>query len=118
MNKLMYHSFLIEYIKSYCKNEGITHTSIPSLKFYMTSEQSQFRSIIYEPSLCIALQGEKAIGFGENLFGYSPSLYLLSCTNIPANVKINQASKEVPFISLAISFTESLFIFKLISEIF
>lgn len=105
MNKFMYHSFLIEYIKNYCKNEGIANTSIPSLKFYMTSEQSQFRSIIYEPSLCIALQGEKAVGFGENLFGYSPSQYLLACTNIPANVKINQASKEVPFISLAISFS-------------
>lgn len=105
MNKLMYHSFLIEYIKNYCKNEGIANTSIPSLKFYMTSEQSQFRSIIYEPSLCIALQGEKAVGFGENLFGYSPSQYLLACTNIPANVKINQASKEIPFISLAISFS-------------
>lgn len=105
MNKSMYHSFLISYIKDYCKNEGITHTPISSLKFYMTSEESQFRSIIYEPSLCIALQGEKAIGFGENLYGYSPSQYLLSCTNIPANVKINQASKEVPFISMAISFT-------------
>ncbi len=105
MNKLMYHSFLIEYIKNYCKNEGIANTSIPSLKFYMTSEESQFRSIIYEPSLCIALQGEKAVGFGENLFGYSPSQYLLACTNIPANVKINQASKEVPFMSLAISFS-------------
>lgn len=105
MNKLMYHSFLISYIKNYCKNEGITRTLIPSLKFYMTSEKSQFRSIIYEPSLCIALQGEKAIGFGDNLFGYSPSQYLLSCTNIPANVKINQASKEVPFLSMAITFT-------------
>lgn len=72
----------------------------------MTNEESQFRSIIYEPSLCIALQGEKAImDLEKNLYGYSPSQYLLSCTNIPANVKINQASKEVPFISLAISFT-------------
>ena len=105
MNKMMFHSHLTEYIKNYCKDEGITHTSIPSLKFYITSDESQFRSIIYEPSLCIALQGEKAIGFGDNLYGYSPSQYLLACTNIPANVKINKASKEHPFISLAISFT-------------
>ena len=51
---------LIEYIQNYCTNEELVPTTISSLVFYTTKQKSEFKSIIYEPSLCIALQGGKS----------------------------------------------------------
>ncbi len=109
MNKQLHHLNLISKIEDYCKtnglSDGLIDTKIPSLKFYITKEISQFSSIIYEPCLCLALQGEKAVGFDDKMYGYSPSQYLLTCANIPANVKIVKASKDIPYVSLVLTFS-------------
>jgi AraC-like DNA-binding protein len=97
---------LVDIILNKCQsNDGIVDTDIPFLHFYTTTTQSEFISIIYEPSICLALQGSKAVGFGDNLQGYNESRYLLASTNVPANVRIEDASEEKPYVSLKISFT-------------
>lgn len=96
---------LIDFIKNKYTQIGAIDTDIESLSFYTATSLSEFSAVIYEPSLCVILQGEKAVGFGDNLFSYSPSTYLLSSTHLPANVKIEQASKELPYISLKLTFT-------------
>lgn len=97
---------LIEYIASkYNENEGILKTDIPSLYFYKSTTLSEFISIVYEPSICLSLQGSKAVGFGNEMYGYNKDRYLLASTNVPANVKIEEASQDRPYISLKITFT-------------
>jgi hypothetical protein len=59
-----YQKELIFFIKNKKEEQGVISTNIPALRFYITNEPSEFTSIIYEPSICIALQGEKAVGFG------------------------------------------------------
>lgn len=105
MNTINYYEHLIKEVKNYCTYEGLVDTPIETLKFYTTTCETEFTSIIYEPSLCVALQGEKAIGYGDELYSYSPSKYLLMCTNIPANVRIKTASKEFPYISILLKFS-------------
>ncbi len=96
---------LINIILNNCKNEGNITTAISSLDFYTTTSLSQFVGIIYEPCICLALQGSKAVGFGEDMYGYNIEKYLLVSTNIPANVRIQEASKQKPYVSLKISFS-------------
>lgn len=97
---------MVEYILNKCNStEGVVSTDIPLLHFYTTTSKSEFTSIIYEPSICLALQGSKAVGFGENLQSYNEDRYLLASTNVPANVKIEAASKDKPYVSLVIKFT-------------
>lgn len=97
---------LIETILNKCNTkEGIQDTDIPFLHFYTTKENSEFTSIIYQPSICLALQGSKVVGFGKEMQGYNPEKYLLASTNVPARVKIEEASKEAPYVSLKITFT-------------
>lgn len=105
MNSHLLHINLISYIENFCKKDGLFDTKIESLKFYTTTEKSEFQSIIYEPSICIALQGEKAVGFGDDMYSYNSSKYLLTCTNVPANIKIEKASKDIPYVSLVLSFS-------------
>lgn len=84
--------------------EGGLQTDIPNLDFYFSTEPTEFNAIIYEPSLCIILQGNKAVGFGEELYSYGPKNYLLSSTHVPAKVKILEATKEKPYASFRIKF--------------
>lgn len=96
---------LVNTILNNCINEGAHQTAIPSLEFYKTTSLSEFVGTVYEPCICLALQGSKAVGFGEDLYGYNAKKYLLVSTNIPANVRIEEASKEKPYVSLKISFS-------------
>lgn len=105
MKQQMDHTDLISEIEKYCVNEGRVHTLIPSLKFFTTAEETDAQSVVYEPSLCIALRGEKAVGFGDNMYSYNPLKYLLTCTNVPVDIKIKKCSKELPYIGLVIRFT-------------
>lgn len=84
--------------------EGSVQTEIPNLDLYFASEPTEFNAIIYEPSLCVILQGNKAVGFGDELYSYGPKEYLLSSTHVPAKVKILEATKEMPYASFRIKF--------------
>lgn len=84
--------------------EGGLQTDISNLDFYFSSEPTEFSAIMYEPSLCVILQGNKAVGFADELYNYGPKEYLLSSTHIPAKVKILEASKEQPYVSFRIKF--------------
>ena len=84
--------------------DGAIQTEIPNLDLYFSKKLSEFNAIMYEPSLCIILQGSKAVGFGDELFSYDSKEYLLSATHIPAIVKILEANEEVPYVSFRIKF--------------
>lgn len=95
---------LINFLKNKYDLSGAIQSKISCLDFYFSKIPSEFSSIMYEPSLCIILQGSKAVGFGDKMYGYNHNEYLLSSAHVPANVKITQASKEKPYISLRIRF--------------
>ena len=105
MNQQIHHISLVSKIEDYCKEDGLIQTQIPSLKFYVSKEITEFTGVIYEPCLCLALQGEKAVGFDDKMYSYSPTQYLLTCANIPAKVKIIKASEQIPYVSLVLTFS-------------
>lgn len=84
--------------------DGYLESEIPNLDFYFSNKPTEFNAIMYEPSICIILQGNKAVGFGNRLYRYGIREYLLSSTHIPAKVKIVQADRENPYISFRIKF--------------
>lgn len=97
---------LINFLKDkFDEKEGLLNTKIPSLHLYSTTTLSEFVSVIFEPSICIALQGSKAVGFGDDMYGYNESKFLLASTHVPANVRIEQASEEKPYLALKITFS-------------
>lgn len=96
---------LIEFInKKYSLENGLLQSEIECLDFFYSTSTTEFDAIMYEPSLCVILQGSKAVGFGEKLYQYSPSEYLLSSTHVPANIRILEASEDTPYLSFRIKF--------------
>ncbi|MDV2489689.1 MULTISPECIES: AraC family transcriptional regulator [Campylobacter] len=83
-------------------NYGEIQTDIKQLSFYTAIKPTEFLNTIYEPSICVIIQGQKAVGFGNDIYSYNPHKYLLATTYIPARIQIEKASKDQPYISLVI----------------
>lgn len=112
-----YYQEILEFTHNKFNGEGKFDTEIDSLSFYHSYEPSkEFLATMYEPSLCLVIQGEKAVGLGGEMFSYDPHTYLLASTHIPAQVKITQASKNKPYLSLMITFSMEQ-IFEVLKEI-
>jgi len=94
-----------EFLLDRCGVNCLERSDIDSLYFYISDKTHDFISAVYEPSLCIILQGTKAIGFGDEMYGYDEQTYALASTHVPLNVSLKDASKEKPYISLSIKFS-------------
>ena len=103
MNESIEFKNLISLVNKHCKTEGRVYTQIPSLTFFTTNEETEFQNIVYQPSLCLALQGEKHVKLGKELHTYNSSRYLLSCTTLPVDVKIS--TEDNKYIALVLRFT-------------
>jgi AraC-like DNA-binding protein len=91
-------------------DENLIHTSIDQLRFYYKTEPTEMLATVYEPSVCIIVQGAKEVGVGDELIPYDPDTYLLASVHMPARVRITEASLEKPYVGLTITFTmEQLF---------
>lgn len=96
---------LLEFLKNrYKLKKGGIQSEISNLDFYFSNELTEFNSTLYEPSICIILQGSKAVSFADELYSYSSEDYLLSSSHFPACVKLLEASEETPYISFRIRF--------------
>lgn len=100
-----YRSDMITLIKEKYELKGSVQSEIPNLDFYFSKVPTEQINIMYEPSLCVILQGSKSVGFGDEKLGYNEKEYLLSSTHLPAVMKITKASEEHPYMSLRIKFS-------------
>ncbi|MGJ0456511.1 AraC family transcriptional regulator [Aliarcobacter cryaerophilus] len=98
---------LIEFIKSKYNYYGNLSSQIPNLDFYISKAKNITHSthIMYEPSICVILQGEKAVGFGDELYTYRQNEYLIASTHLPATVKILDSKEDELYVSFRIKFT-------------
>jgi AraC-like DNA-binding protein len=100
----IYKTDMIDIIKNKYKLDGAVQSEIGNLDFYFSKEPTEQMNIMYEPSLCVILQGEKAVGFGDETLSYNTEEFLIASTHLPAKMKIIKASKEKPYMSLRIKF--------------
>ncbi|WP_373073421.1 AraC family transcriptional regulator [Sulfurimonas sp.] len=98
-------SEMIDFISSKYPLEGTVQSDIPNLDFFFSKTPTELINIMYEPSLCVILQGHKAVGFGDETLSYNTQEYLISSTHLPAKMKILEASEAHPYMSLRIKFS-------------
>lgn len=94
-------------IKRYCTQDGTRRTAIPNLFFTRHSKMSVPNYGTYNTSLCFIAQGVKEVLLAEERFVYSPADYLIASVDLPASVRVVEASSDVPYLALKIEFTSS-----------
>lgn len=71
-------------------------TAITGLLLFRYDEPSQPQNAIYEPSICIVVQGAKRAILGEEAYVYDAHHYLIASVHLPTMVQIFEASLEEP----------------------
>jgi AraC-like DNA-binding protein len=76
-------------------------TAIASVSLHRATEPTSPRLAVYEPMLCLVLQGAKQVLLGDRVINYDPASYLIASLEVPASGRIVQASPERPYISVS-----------------
>lgn len=82
--------------------EGLHGSGIPGLTLIRFDHPSQPLPAVYEPSLCVVVQGRKQARLADELYVYDPLHYLLVSMSLPMLGQIIEASPAQPYLCLRI----------------
>lgn len=97
---------LLEAVTAYIENngggQGLFPTSMPGFNVIRSFQEAMPHRKIYQPSLCIVLQGGKQILFGSETLNYGVMECLVVSIALPGTGRIVKASKTEPFVGLTL----------------
>ncbi|MGP9799774.1 AraC family transcriptional regulator [Rheinheimera sp. NSM] len=82
---------------------GVSNSVIPGVRLFRSNAPTSATPTIYEPTLCLLLQGSKQLLLGDELLLYSQLQYLLVPVMLPVSGKILKASSAEPYIGMSIN---------------
>ncbi len=93
---------LIRLVAKFSSEEELNETAIPSVCFYKFSTTNTPLPAVYNPSLCIIVQGSKDVLLGNSLYHYGPSECLIASVDLPVIGRVTEASKNKPYFVIKI----------------
>lgn len=75
-------------------------TAVPGLSLFRRIEPTEPVSGMYEPSICLVVQGAKRVLLGDDAYVYDPRHYLITSVHLPTVVQVIEASPEKPYLGL------------------
>lgn len=91
-------------IRRHARANGTHQTAVPSLSLMHANHLSEPLESVYKPSICVVAQGAKMATLADETFRYDPSTYLVTSVELPIMGRIVEASHEIPYLSLKLSF--------------
>lgn len=86
-------------------NEGNQFPSaVPALSLFRQDEPAGPVSVVYDPSICMVVQGSKRVLLGNETYVYDDHHYLITSVNLPTFVQALEVSQEKPLLGLKLSF--------------
>lgn len=103
MDKLLQQE-LIDLIDQYSSVDGVNPTPIPGVTcFRASSTDTPIPSVhVYEPSLCVIVQGQKQLMLEDEVYRYGAADYLVTTVDLPVIGKVIEASPDEPYFCLKI----------------
>jgi len=95
---------LCQSIARYTEYGDLYTTAIPGLSLFRREEPTEPFSGMYEPSICMAVQGAKRVILGDDTFVYDSHRYLITSVDLPTIVQIIEASPDMPYLGLRLKF--------------
>lgn len=95
-------SELSELIEEFSSGEGCWRTAVPHLSFYRTVTGNLAIPVVYQPSVCVIIQGEKEVMLEGEIYRYAAGDYLAVSVDLPTIGRVTQASPERPYLCLQI----------------
>jgi AraC-like DNA-binding protein len=78
-------------------------TPIPRVAIHMGHARTSLSPGLYEPMLCLVLQGAKNVMIGDRLLRYDPASYFVATVDLPASGCIVEASPDKPYVGISLT---------------
>ena len=85
------------------KNKGGSSRGLPELHLFERQEVTAFEAVVYNPVICLILQGRKEINAGDRFVSLAEGNALLVSHDLPVTSKITEASPQAPYRALIFS---------------
>ena len=76
---------------------------LPAAHIFQRDEVTAFEAVVYNPVICLILQGKKELHIGDQLLSLTEGDALLVSHDLPVSSKITEANPEKPYRALIIS---------------
>ncbi|MEZ5713918.1 MAG: AraC family transcriptional regulator [Paracoccaceae bacterium] len=80
-----------------------TGPNLPGLTVYRRDAPSAIEALLYEPVICLILQGSKVTSSGDQSVALFPGDALLVSHDLPVTSRITRASRQEPYLALILS---------------
>ena len=80
-----------------------TQTAVPRLVISLGHQATRPVPSLYEPMLCVVLQGAKEVIIGERRLRYDPATYFIGALELPASGCVVKASPDEPYLALSLA---------------
>lgn len=94
------HKELSDRVARLAIQEGVNETGFDALAMMRGSRPSIAMPVVYQPSVCIVVQGRKRALLGEEVFHYDPLNYLVVSVTLPVVGQIIEATPEHPYLCI------------------
>lgn len=95
-------SEITRYVESKNAMQVGCDTPVPGLFAFCSSEPTRFDSVVYEPLMCLVMQGAKKSQLDDRTIHYRAGQSLIVSHALPVNAAVTEASREAPYVSLAL----------------
>jgi AraC-like DNA-binding protein len=101
--KYMDLSHLTDLCKRYNFDKVEAFQGLPGLSIFRRETESDIEAFIYEPVVCLILQGSKVTSIGDQVVELKPGDALLVSHDLPVVSRITKASTEEPYLAVILS---------------
>jgi AraC-like DNA-binding protein len=85
------------------RGNGVHSTAIAQLEFMRESAAPTELCTVYEPTLCIILQGRKETLLGQETYHYGAAQYIVVTVDLPLSGNIVEATEDKPYLCFKLS---------------
>lgn len=108
----MIDSNLIYSVRNFLANSDspslVRQTGIQGLAALCATKTTELEAVLYEPVVCLILQGRKETWLGERYVSLAPGDSLIVSHHLPVVSRIVEATKDVPYVALILSIDMSI----------
>lgn len=94
---------ITQYTRTTKKENGVYPTPYPGLSVLVETELSRLESMVYDPVICLILQGAKETHIGDRCVRFSAGDSLIVTHTVPVVAAITDASKSKPYVAMILS---------------
>jgi AraC-like DNA-binding protein len=89
-------------IEKYSTGDGIHATAVRGLRCIKLSAPNMKLPAVYEPSLCVIVQGSKQVLLEDEIYRYAPPQFLAISVDLPLLGQVLEASEQRPYLCLQV----------------